>query len=424
MRPALETLGSFWTTRRLSRASLSRAMFLDWQSRALRHWLDHDLPQVDAYPAAPARLADLPITDKAALMADFARFNRPRITAAEVRQALDGTCQVRGHTVGASTGTSGNRGYFVISDAERYRWLGALLAKTLADLLWKPQRVAILLPQDTRLYASARSVPWLRLRFYPLAQGADHWRPALEAYQPTVIVAPPKVLRHLAETGARLSPTRIFSAAETLDPVDRPVIETAFAQPLHQIYMATEGLLATTCRHGTLHLAEDSVAFEHQPVGDGLVSPLITSFRRQTQIMARYRMNDLLRLSDAPCPCGSPLQAVEEVVGRMDDCFRLTGMTGPVLATPDVLRNAVLRGGPEITDFRIHQTAPTQIDLLLPPDLPPATAAAAQTELRQALVALGAVATVTLRQTPLPPDFTRKLRRVECLLPKGQGDAG
>jgi putative adenylate-forming enzyme len=414
----IEALGSFWTTRRLSRPGLSRPEFEHLQTRALGRWLDRDLPQVSAYPTAPGQLTDLPITDKAMLMADFAAYNRPRITADEVRQALDGDCQVRGHTVGASTGTSGNRGYFVITDAERYRWLGALLAKTLADLLWHKQRVAILLPQDTRLYASARTIPRLQLRFFPLALGADHWQPALEAYNPTVIVAPPKVLRHLAETHARLTPTRLFSAAETLDPVDRPIIETAFRQRLHQIYMATEGLLATTCRHGTLHLAEDSVHFEYQPVGDGLVSPLITSFRRQAQIMARYQMNDLLRLSDQPCPCGSPLQAVAEVVGRLDDCFTLPGAQDPVLVTPDILRNAVLRADPGITDFRIWQVGPERIDLLLPPEVPAKTAEAARMALTAAVTRLGANAHITLHQQPLPLDVTRKLRRVECRLPK------
>jgi putative adenylate-forming enzyme len=414
----VEALSSFWTTRRLSRPDLSRPEFQRQQAGALRRWLDRDLPWVSAYPTAPRHLTDLPIMDKATLMADFAAYNRPQITADEVRHALDGDCQVRGHTVGASTGTSGNRGYFVITDTERYRWLGALLAKTLADLLWHKQRVAILLPQDTRLYASARTIPRMQLRFFPLALGADHWQPALEAYNPTVLVAPPKVLRHLAETRARLTPIRLFSAAETLDPIDRPIIETAFRQPLHQIYMATEGLLATTCRHGTLHLAEDSVHFEFQPVGDGLVSPLITSFRRQAQIMARYRMNDLLRLSDTPCPCGSPLQAVAEVVGRLDDCFTLPGPQGPVLATPDILRNAVLQADPGITDFRIWLVATDRIDLILPPEIPANSAEAARVALTTAVTKLGATAGITLRQQPLPLDVTRKLRRVECRLPR------
>ncbi|MFN3824057.1 MAG: CoF synthetase [Pseudorhodobacter sp.] len=415
----LEALTSFWATRRLSRPGLSRARFEAAQATALRRWLDRDLPHVDAYGAPPERLEDLPVVDKATLMADFARFNRAGITADAVRAALEGDCRVAGFTVGASTGTSGNRGYFVISEAERYRWLGTLLAKALADMLWQRQRIAILLPQNTRLYGSARRVPHLDLRFFALAEGATGWRAGLEDYSPTVIVAPPKVLRHMVEAGFRLHPRRVFSAAETLDPVDRPIIEAGFGLPLDQIYMATEGLFAVTCRAGGLHLAEDSVFFEFEPVGEGLVSPLVTCFRRQAQILARYRMNDLLRLSDRPCSCGSPLRGVAEVVGRMDDCFRLSGPGGAVLATPDILRNAVLKADGRITDFRIWQTGFGQVDLTLPPDLPEPAALAAQAALAEAIARLGAEAQVILRRAALPVEFGHKLRRVECRLPKG-----
>lgn len=417
MTAILEAVSSFWRTRRLSRPGLSRPDFEAAQRRALDHWLRRDLPAVAAYHAAPNRLEDLPITDKASLMADFGRYNRVGITAEAVRAALEGDCRVQGFTVGASTGTSGNRGYFVISEAERYRWLGTLLAKALADLLWQRQRIAILLPQNTRLYGSARSIPHLKLRFFALTQGVQDWCADLERFDPTVIVAPPKVLRHLVEERVCLSPRRVFSAAETLDPVDRPIIESGFGLPLDQIYMATEGLFAVTCRHRRLHLAEDSVFFEFEPVAAGLVSPLVTAFRREVQILARYRMNDLLRLDEAPCLCGSPLRVVAEVVGRMDDCFHLVSAEGRVMVTPDILRNAVLRADARITDFRLWQTGRDTVDLLLPPDLPEAAGRAATEAVSASLTRLGGLAKVSLRREALPVEFGRKLRRVACHLP-------
>lgn len=417
MRLIVEALRSYYTTLRLSRPTLSRAEFEAAQQKALRLWLDRDLPRVAAYGAAPHRLTDLPILEKAKLMANFAQYNRPGISAESVRRALDADCKVAGYTVGASTGTSGNRGYFVISDAERYRWLGAMLAKTMTGLLWRPQRVAILLPQNTRLYGSAQSVPRLQLRFFALGDGVAHWRAGLEDFAPTVIVAPPKVLRHLVEAQARLAPIRIFSAAETLDPMDRPIIEAGFGLPLGQIYMATEGLLGVSCAAGKLHLAEDSLFFEFEPVGDGLVSPLLTSFGRQVQILARYRLNDLLRLSDQRCVCGAQHQVVEEVVGRMDDCFHLAGQSGAVLITPDILRNAVVRADPQITDFRVVQQPSGEIELVLPPELGSEPATAACTSIEAALARLGVPAKVTMSRAALPIDFSRKLRRVECRLP-------
>ncbi|TPM39481.1 F390 synthetase-related protein [Mesorhizobium sp. B2-3-4] len=410
-----EAIRSFAVTLWVSRKS--RKSFERWQTRALRRWLDRDLPLAPFYGKPARRLGDLPITDKSLLMANFERFNSAGVSADDAWPAAAGDGRLGALTVGASTGTSGNRGLFVISQAEKYRWLGTILAKAIPDLLWRRQRVAVILPQNTGLYDSARQSKRLDLCFFDLTLGPEHWRAALEAFAPTVIIAPPRMLRHLATERFRLSPLRVFSAAETLDPVDRPVIEAFFGQRLDQIYMATEGLFAVTCRQGGLHLAEDSIFFEFEPVGDGLVTPLITAFRRRTQIMARYRMNDLLRLSSSPCRCGSPLRTVDEIVGRMDDAFRLASARGPLLITPDILRNAVLKADRRIDDFRLVQTAPEAVELRLAPDLADDAAQAAFSALRGLFASRQATAVVDLIRAPLPLDIGRKLRRVECRLP-------
>jgi phenylacetate-CoA ligase len=153
------------------------------------------------------------------------------------------------------------------------------------------------------------------------------------------------------------------------------------------------------------------VAFEYEDAGGGLVSPLVTSFRRDTQIMARYRMNDLLRLSVEPCSCGSPLQAVDEIVGRMDDIF----VFKDVLITPDVLRNVVLDADRSITDFRLIQSDAAQIHLNLPPDVSRDAAARAKQAVEALLLGFGAQASVDVKRIDLPMDPTRKLRRVQRL---------
>lgn len=410
-----EALRSFAVTRWVSRKS--RPAFDRWQARTLRRWLDRDLPLAPYYGKAPRHLGELPVTDKALLMANFERFNIGGVSARDAWAAASADGRLGDLTVGASTGTSGNRGLFVISEAEKYRWLGTILAKAVPDLLWRGMRVAVVLPQNTGLYDGARKSRRIDLRFFDLTLGPEHWRAALQDFAPTVIIAPPKMLRHFAAARFRLSPQRVFAAAETLDPVDRPVIETFFRLPLDQIYMATEGLFAVTCRQGGLHLAEDSVFFEFEPAGDGLVTPLVTTFRRQTQIMARYRMNDLLRLSDKPCRCGSPLRTVDEIVGRMDDIFRLASADGPVLLTPDILRNAVLKADRRIDDFRLIQTAPDAIELRLAPELADEAAAAAHQAVRTLLTTRKATAAVALIRVPLPLETVRKLRRVECRVP-------
>lgn len=378
-------------------------------------WLKTAVPHVGAFEGARVtRLDQLPAMDKATLIAAFADYNCPMISAEEVRAAIDGGAdRVRGYPVGQSTGTSGNRGYFVISDAERFVWLGTILAKTLPDVLWHRHRVALALPGFSTLYRSAEHGRRIALRFFDLGLGVDAWADELVAFAPDTIVAPPKVLRRLAESG-RLTARNVFSGAEVLDPLDRTVIETATGVTVREIYMATEGLFGVSCPLGTLHLAEDAVKFEWEASGDsGLVTPLITDFTRRTQIMARYRMNDLLALSDTRCPCGSPLQPVARIEGRQDDIFELRSPGGAWrMITPDVLRNAVVDADRAITDFRIVQTSADAVRVELDAALPHDSDARVIASLSGLFDRVGiAPPTITVtRGLTLP--FDRKLRRV------------
>ena len=373
------------------------------QDRRLRNWLRTAVKRAPFYSNLDApELAHLPIIDKSTLMDDFNAFNRVGITADMGWAAFAGDKTHGDYIVGASTGTSGNRGLFVISQAERFRWLGTILAKALPGFWRQTHRVAILLPLNTPLYDGARRLRLLNLRFFDIG---EDWKSDLLDFAPSVIIAPPKILRQMAEAAMPLHPTRVFSGAETLDPLDRTVIEAHFGVPLGQIYMATEGLLAVSCAQGTLHLCEDTMHFELPAVGDGLHEVIISDFSRDVQIMARYRMNDLIRLGP-PCPCGLPQRTVAEVVGRMDDCFDLPGGA----LSPDILRNAVVDADRNITDFRVIQTGAAQIDVLVPngAELAP---------VRQAMAALlerkGVQADVKVRHADLTPEAGRKLRRVE-----------
>jgi putative adenylate-forming enzyme len=418
MSPALlHAALAFWRTKRLAHRLRTRRDVIAWRDRQLDRFLSQAIGKVPFYAHLGAtRLDQLPIIDKSILLANFDRLNTKGLTQSEVRAALDrNDTHAGGLHVGQSTGTSGNRGLLVFSDAERFTWLGVMLAKTLPDFPFVRHRVAVALPGTSNLYASASAVGRLTIRFFDLTQGMDRWCADLRAYAPDTLIAPPKVLRALAETGG-LHPTHVFSGAEVLDPLDRAVIESAFDVRVREIYMATEGLFGVACAQGVLHLAEDVVAFEWAPVdgAPGLANPVFTDFTRRTQIMARYRMNDLLRLSEAECRCGSPLQAVTAVEGRQDDVFHLCARSGAglVLVTPDVVRNAVVDADRRIQDFRVIQTAAGAIDLVLDTDLAADAAAAASASLRRALEAAGvAEVEITLKSGWESP-MDRKLRRV------------
>ena len=406
----IRSLSAFVRTRWLAGGLKTRSGVTAWQQKRLKHLLTKILPSFPFYRQyESSTLADLPVIDKAVLMSRFLDFNSAGVTAEAGWAIFEGRApQIPGLSVGASTGTSGNRGLYVVSDAERREWLGVMLAKTLPRFPFQTAKVALVLPLNSALYQVAADTARLKLRFFDLNEGLEVILPKVEAYGPDTVIAPPKVLRALAEDRPALNLKRIFSGAEVLDPLDRAVIEDYFAVPVREIYMATEGLLGVACEYGTLHLSEDVVHFEFEPVGGGLVTPIITDFTRSVQAMCRYRMNDLLRLSGKPCRCGSPLQAVSEIVGRCDDLLVIGGHS----LTPDILRNAIVDADRRIQDFRLRQTGAAALELILSDKVPAETLEYAAAALARLLDKLGVSAEIVARQEPLIT-AAHKLRRVE-----------
>jgi putative adenylate-forming enzyme len=407
---------AFVRSRVLAGKLKSRADIDRWQQGRIATWLKRSVAQCAFYEnLRPERLADLPTVDKQVVMDQFDRFNAPGITRAQGWQYFDSRSHPPGYTIGASTGTSGNRGLYVISNRERFEWLGVMLGKTLPRFPLETARIAVILPLDTPLYQAANRGRRLQLRFFDLNDGLETLPAKITDYKPDTLIAPPKVLRFLAEQDVKTAPKRLFSAAEVLDPLDRTIIERHFNTRLREIYMATEGLLGVSCERGNLHLVEDVVHFEFEngPAGSGLSIPIISDFTRRTQIMARYRLNDLLRLSSAPCECGSPLQCVEEVVGRSDDILLLPGKAGKGLrsVTPDIIRNAIVRAHSSIDDFRCVQSGRAQLDITLPVHVPQLAIERVAQSIAGLLDRLDVAAKVAVSAAALDPPII-KLRRV------------
>lgn len=410
----MEAVWAFWRTRRLQRVLKTRADVTRWQEKQISRFRQRVLRHVDYYSKlADVNFADLPVIDKAALMGRYEAFNRLRLDAKSAWRIIETGGRSDGFHVGASTGTSGNRGLYVISESERWRWLGTMVAKTMPRL--RRARVALILPLDSSLYQAAGQ-SFLTLRFFDLHRGIEVCGPEVDVFDPDTIIAPPKVLRWLAGQNLKFGGVRhVFSAAEVLDPMDREIIEARFSVTVREIYMATEGVLGVACEHGTLHLAEDAMRIELEPAGAGsdLVTPIITDFSRDTQAMVRYRMNDLLRLDSRPCPCGSPLQAIKQIEGRLDDMLVFSSATGPRKVTPDILRNAIVDADRRIDDFRLVQTGPSTVELSLAAALPDEAAIRAKNAVASLLQSLGVDAGITLSRPAEIEISVRKLRRVE-----------
>ncbi|SFK90362.1 putative adenylate-forming enzyme [Paenibacillus sp. 1_12] len=320
---------------------------------------------------------DFPIIDKQLMMDHFDALNTLGIhkgeafaLALKAESTRDFTPQLSGNTIGMSSGTSGNRGLFVVSPQEQYAWAGRVLSKVLPGSLLASHRIAFFLRANSNLYGSVSGAR-LRFEFFDLLEPMQQHIHRLNVYQPNLWIAPPSVLRLLADAYRQgkltVKPQRMVSVAEVLDPMDRQHIESVFQLRMHQVYQCTEGFLAATCAHGTLHLNEDIVAFQKEFVGDSRFVPILTDFTRIAQPIVRYRLNDLLIERSSPCPCGSLMTAIEAVEGRCDDLFYLPHAVDQELVPifPDLITRAIISAAPTATAYRIIQHATDRIELSL-----------------------------------------------------------
>lgn len=273
-------------------------------------------------------------------------------------------------TIGLSSGTSGHRGLFLVSEEERLMWAGTILAKTLPYSILKKQKVAFFLRANSNLYDTVKSKT-IQFDFYDLLNPLDEHINNLNKNQPMVLVAPASMLLYLAKekskNNLKINPIKIISIAEVLDPLDESYIEKQFHQKIHQIYQCTEGFLATTCKHGTLHLNEDILVIEKEYLDKelGKFSPVITDFTRTSQPIIRYQLNDVLTEKKEPCRCGSVFTAIEQIEGRCDDIFYFysTASKDLVLVFSDFIRRTIMYSTSSIEEYLIIQHSPDKLEI-------------------------------------------------------------
>jgi putative adenylate-forming enzyme len=322
-----------------------------------------------------------PIIGKEIMMEHFDTLNTAGLSreealevALEAERSRNFQPRIGNITVGLSSGTSGNRGLFLVSESEQAAWAGAMLAKVLPEPFWRPQNIAFFLRANSNLYQSVQSGK-LQFQYFDLLESIESHVERLNRYNPGILAAPPSMLRLLAlhkQTGLlTICPHTVISVAEVLDPIDADAIVEAFGGRIHQIYQCTEGFLASTCSFGTLHLNEDIVHIGKDYVdGDGSgrkFVPVVTDFSRTTQPIIRYRLNDVLTEAEAPCPCGSLFTTIEAIEGRCDDVFYLASLEDGRLIPvfPDYWSRAIISASPKILEYRIIQLGEAAVELQL-----------------------------------------------------------
>lgn len=366
-----------------------------------------------------------PVMNKAEMLSNFDCLNTVGIaleqaleTAMRAERSRDFAPMIGDVTVGLSSGTSGRRGVFMASKAERLKWAGVMLAKALPRSILRPHRIAFFLRANSNLYSTLNRGRHLSLDFYDLTVPIDRHVAALNASPPDVLTAPASVLRALAEEASlgRLSirPIRILSVAEVLEPEDSGFIAEHLGSQVHQIYQCTEGFLGISGADGRIRLNEEYLIVEKEWIDRkaGRFVPIITDFTRTTQPIVRYRLDDVLveDLSDS-----SPFTVLKAVEGRCDDVFHFQSESARVPICGDTMRQAIASSRLPYDDYRIIQEPSGNIRMQFLPDLDDSGKVEAKRVIDELAQRHGAQPPEVGFQPFAPRDPMTKFRRIQRL---------
>lgn len=352
----------------ISKKSFDTVKF--WQEKKIKKHLTYickHIPFYESYVAKP--LSSFPLMDKQAFMNHFSELNAYNITedeaisfAIKAEKNRDFQEKLGAISVGLSSGTSGRRGAFLVSDMEGYMWAGYVLRHFLPKGILHTCRIAFFMRANNNLYEAVGSNR-IQFVFYDILKDVSEHIESLCNQNPDVLVGQPSLLLALAtykqEGKLSIHPTTIISVAEVLEDHDAAFIKSVFkVLILHQAYQCTEGCLALTCKCGNLHINEDIVHIEKEYLDDSRFIPIVTDFTRKTQPIIRYRLNDILQENKEPCPCGSHFTRIQKIEGREDDIFHFIVKNSDevIQVYPDFIRRCMLFSHHQY-EYRIVQQA-------------------------------------------------------------------
>lgn len=322
--------------------------------------------------------SNFPIVDKELMMNNLQEYLTANIDveyakeiALSAEKSRNFTEKLDGFSVGFSSGTTGARGMHIVSKLEQDKWAGYMMARGLDGSIFGKHNIGLFLRANSNTYENVGSRN-IKFHFFDLMDTMDSLIEKLMKTDLDILIAPPSILRYLADNGIKIKLRRIISSAEVLTPMDREKIESHFEQVVHQFYSSTEGEIAATCEYGTLHLNEEIMVIQKEWVDEsrGIFRPIISDFVRITQPIIRYRQNDLVVLKRDGCKCGDSRTAISEVIGRHDDVFIFRKDDGELeQVVPDLIRRATLQLSKEIESYFVQQESEDRIKIMLKPEI-------------------------------------------------------
>jgi putative adenylate-forming enzyme len=319
----------------------------------------------------PSDVWSLPTVDKRTMMAHLTDYNTLGLSRDEildfclrVERTRDFALRLKGVNIGMSSGTSGNKSVEINTRREESYLRAAFFAR------FPFPRTKIDMAFILRVSSPAFRIDLFghRLTYISQLNTLEAIRDQVQDLDPNVLAAPPSMLRILAREVERgrlsVAPAQLVAYAEVLYPEDRERLGQVFGCPVYEIYKATEGAIAISCRHGSLHINEDLLAVDLLDA-DGRPTPpgspphhmLVADLHKTSQPIVRYVLNDIVTVSPRGCPCGSSFRVIEQIQGRADDVF--WGMRsdggGMQFIFPDYIRRAIIVLSDRIEEYQVIQ---------------------------------------------------------------------
>ncbi|HEY6278206.1 MAG TPA: hypothetical protein VIX86_17960 [Streptosporangiaceae bacterium] len=324
----------------------------------------------------PGDLARLPVMTKNQMMAEFddvvtdRRLGRRLVEQHLAASVHTPSLLLDEYVCLASGGSSGLRGVVVQTIGEFTDLVASIVRRGYARMLaaGAPPGQGLVLAivaaaspvHSSGFGAAVATGPPVRLIPAPATLPTPEIVARLNAAQPPALLAYATKLAELAreQLAGRLSiaPRSVTSMSEVLTAADRALIERAFAVPVVDSFVSTEGLVghsepgASVISFASDMCLAELVDDDSNPAPSGVPSAkvLVTNLHNLTQPLLRYELTDrFIRPEGAPA-AGWMRASVE---GRADDVFRY----GSVTVHPHVIRSVLASEG-AVVEYQVGQT--------------------------------------------------------------------
>lgn len=279
------------------------------------------------------------------------------------------------YVVGLSSGTSGNIGIYITSRKLTQRLPFVFLARSGIPLSLLPFNILFFLRINSQAFEDINA-PFIKLKYMSTMTDIHKVVIAMNDRKINVLMAPPSFLRQLLPMADSIhsKPKLIMTYAEVLTVEDRELLKNKFGCKVIEIYQASEGQMASSCKCGNLHINEDLVYIELYDQNNNEIKDssriaskmIVTNLVNYAQPLIRYEMNDLIQLGEK-CPCGSNFRTINKIVGRSDDILHFYSKDSQeiVCVFPDLFARWIITQSDNIREFRVVNTKVNTIEVTI-----------------------------------------------------------